>query len=86
MRPILWIALMSICLTGCSEMRVMGNAALRELHAEYVPVDRNREAVVPVASKSVRFATAKVRTFSSFRSVKMADKVEIKGLWEHHGS
>ena len=59
-------------------MRVIGNAAMRELRADAVVV--NWSIAEPDLPEPV-----KVKTFSSFRGAKMAKKEPVKGLWEKHG-
>lgn len=83
MRPTFWVVLLSFCLTGCSEMRVIGSAALRELRADAVAV--NWTKTVPAAIEVAK-PEAKVRTFSAFRSSQLPNKTQTKGLWEKHGS
>lgn len=83
MRPTFWIVLLSFCLTGCSEMRVIGNAAMRELRADAVAV--NWSKTVPAAMEVAK-SEVKVRSFSAFRRTQLANKTQTKGLWEKHGS
>jgi len=86
MKKTLGIILMIFCLTGCSEMRVIGSAAMRELHADAIPVNwtKTEPQQVRVAKKDnlVRVADLKVKSFSSFRSSPSASKKPVKGLWE----
>lgn len=89
MKRLLGLMIMMLCLTGCSELRVIGSAAMRELHAEAIPVNwnkttpervirNNRDAEMVVASN-------KIKSFSSFRSAQTDRKRPVKGLWEQHG-
>ena len=87
MRSTLWIIMISFCLAGCSEMRIIGNAAVRELRAESVAVNWNIAAPgAMVVAEPDLLATAKVKSFSSFRRTQTAKKTPVKGLWEKHGS
>lgn len=83
MRPTFWIVLLSFCLTGCSEMQVIGSAALRELRADAVAVNWSR--TVPAAIEVAK-PEARVKSFSAFRRTQLANKAQTKGLWEKHGS
>lgn len=89
MRLQMSIVLALICLTGCSELRVIGAAAMRELRAEAVPVNWNKSVPERPSFRSdeplVMVADGKVRSFSSFRSSSKGLKRPVKGLWEQHG-
>jgi hypothetical protein len=81
---------MAWCLTGCSELRVIGAAAMRELHAEAIPV--NWETTPPAERTIIAkrqpdkiVYSAKSKSFSSFRSAQIERKRPVKGLWEQHG-
>jgi len=68
-------------------MRIIGNAAVREFKADYIAVSPKSAGSVEIAAiETDRFISGKTRTFSSFRSAKLAKKVPVKGLWEPHGS
>lgn len=87
MRFTLWIIMISICLTGCSEMRVIGNAAMREFRADAVAVNWSKDRQGAINSdKLALIAPAKERSFSSYRGARMAKKAPIKGLWEKRRS
>jgi hypothetical protein len=83
MKPTYWIVLLSFCLTGCSEMRVIGSAAMRELRADAVAVNWTKTVT---AAMDVAKPEAKVKSFSAFRKTQLANKTQTKGLWEKHGS
>lgn len=83
MRSTFWILLLSFCLTGCSEMRVIGSAALRELRADAVAVNWSK---TEPAAREVAKSEAKVKSFSAFRKTQLANKTQTRGLWEKHGS
>lgn len=83
MRTTFWILLLSFCLTGCSEMRVIGSAALRELRADAVAVNWSKTAPAAV---EVAKTEAKVKSFSGFRRTQLANKTQTRGLWEKRGS
>ena len=88
MRSTLWIIMISFCLTGCSEMRIIGNAAMRELQADAVVVNWNK--TVTTGAKDVvepePVKSAKVKSFSSYRKNHLAKTMPTKGLWERKGS
>ena len=79
------------CLSGCSEMKVIGNAAMRELRADAVSVNWDRTVAVkktPTAQAQalLQTASAKDKTFSAFRKNPTSTKTQMKGLWEKRGS
>lgn len=90
MKRYLAVVFMVICLTGCSELRVIGSAAIREIQAEALPVNWGTAKTSHVSAdrKEVNkmAAAVKVKSFSSFRSSPLAMKKPVKGLWEKHGS
>lgn len=89
MRHILGIILMMLCLTGCSELRVIGSAALRELQADAIPVNWAKSTpnrtVIEKREPDKIVVSARAKTFSSFRSTQVERKRPVKGLWEQHG-
>lgn len=89
MKLSLWMIMMMSCLTGCSELRVIGSAAMRELHAEAIPVNWNKSmperTAVDRRGTEIVLADVKVKSFSTFRSSPMAAKRPVKGLWEQRG-
>lgn len=87
MRTKIEFIIIMLCLTGCSEMRIIGNAAVRELSANAVSLNWNKTAADP-AEKSGRgkalepLAVAEEKSFSSFRKSTVNQKKQTKGLWE----
>lgn len=87
MRTKIEFIIIMLCLTGCSEMRIIGNAAVRELSANAVSLNWNKTAADP-AEKSGRGkgvetpAVAEEKSFSSFRKNTINKKTQTKGLWE----
>jgi hypothetical protein len=82
--------IMMLCLSGCSELRVIGSAAMRELHADAMPV--NWKKTTPERTYTAKrdagmvvVASNKIKSFSSFRSAPVDGKRPVKGLWEQHG-
>lgn len=87
-------AVITFCLAGCSELQVIGDAAMRELRADAVAVNwktTERSQVGTELSQVVKdgrgeqVASVKVKKFSAFRMQK-AKKAPVKGLWEQQGS
>lgn len=92
MKVTIGLILVVFCLTGCSEMQIIGNAAMREMHADSLRVNWASSAPVTIEKSrkidtKLQLAAVKTKSFSSFRN-NMADKDKkpIKGLWERHGS
>lgn len=89
---ILTIALLS----GCSEMQVIGNAAMRELRADAISVESisynyNRKLAAREGVTGVMMAKAETgvqdtdgRTAGSEKKLKTAKVKKVKGLWEKH--
>jgi len=91
MRVTIGCIIIIYCLTGCSEMRVIGNAAVRELRADAVSVNwktsqPDKQASEEGAKEHARYAAVKVKTFSSIRRGSTDKRKQVKGLWEGHGS
>jgi len=91
MRVIFGFAIIVFCLSGCSEMKVIGNAAMRELRADAVSVNWNKTVAInktPMAQTQalVQTASAKEKTFSAFRKNPTNKRTQMKGLWEQQGS
>lgn len=89
MKRLLGILITMLCLTGCSELRVIGSAAMRELHAEAMPVNWNKSTPerTSIAKRDAEMVVAsnKIKSFSSFRSAPTDRRKPVKGLWEQHG-
>ena len=90
MKVIAIFIMIVFCLTGCSEMKVIGNAAMRELRADAVGVKWDKTVEVkktPTAQALALLQTtpARKQTFSSFRKDPTSTKTQKKGLWEQHG-
>ena len=90
MKVIYLFILIVFCLTGCSEMKVIGKAAMRELRADAVGVNWDKTVAVKKAPTAQALALlqtqpAKVKTFSAYRKNPSSTKTQIKGLWEQHG-
>jgi len=87
MRVIFGFTIIVFCLSGCSEMNVIGNAAMRELRADGVSVNWNKtvadkETLMAQNQALMRTASAKEKTFSSFRKNPTSKTTQVKGLWE----
>jgi len=83
-----WGLILILCINGCSELRIIGDAAMRELHAEAITVNWISKKSKEVEKRNETFidqrlSSGKGRNFSSFRP----DHPELKstkGLWEQH--
>lgn len=83
MKRLIYIALAMGCLTGCSELRIIGAAAMNELRSEginaemaaYRQPDRSAEERTPEV-KPVVVAKAVVTPVAKSRNYR-------KGAWEH---
>jgi hypothetical protein len=86
MRRLLVMAILGICLNGCSELRIIGNAAVRELQCEAISVEWKAYHEVPIEierprDKRILMAKAE-RKFSPFRNTNSEGRLPKKGLWE----
>lgn len=77
----------TLLLCGCSEMRVIGAAAMRELRSEAIPVNWEKTAVSKNFHHKEEYAGHKVvpvrpMYFSTYRSNMASSKAAVKGLWE----
>jgi hypothetical protein len=92
LRQILIILSITI-LAGCSELKVIGNAAIRELKAEGMSVEQisyNYHQKLASREKSgVMMAKAETGTIAtdgkivgSEKKIRMAKSKRVKGLWE----
>jgi len=91
MRISIGFVIVICCLTGCSEMRVIGSAAMRELRADAVSVnwsaaEPDKKASAERSKDQKIYVAAKAKTFSSIRRGPTDRKKPVKGLWEQHGS
>lgn len=80
----------TLLLCGCSEMRIIGAAAMRELEADAMPVKWAKTAEAKNTHHDGRYASRKVAPvrpmyFSSYRSNMASSKPAVKGLWERGG-
>lgn len=94
-RPIILI-LIIILLSGCSEMRVIGNAAIRELRAEGMSVEtisynyhqklaaREQATGIMMARADLRGMATDGRRVGSAKAMKSTKVGRVKGLWEKH--
>ncbi|NVN98638.1 MAG: hypothetical protein HXX17_04870 [Geobacteraceae bacterium] len=81
-------------LSGCSELKVIGGAAMRELRAEGMNVEKisyNYQARLESREKAglVTMAKADVPRFTTYgrmvgedKKIKLAKNKRVKGLWE----
>lgn len=87
MKAIVGSVMITCCLVGCSELKVIGDATIRELRADAIAVNwsktegTHQENKVPLE----QVASVKVKSFSSFRKQKVKN-APVKGLWEQSGS
>lgn len=80
----------TLLLCGCSEMRTIGAAAMRELRADAVPVNWKKTVEQPRVNQgehyaSSRFEPARPLYFSTYRTNLASSKTAkpaVKGLWE----
>lgn len=88
MRYFLWFMMLVCSLTGCGELRVLGDAALRELRSEAITVnwisDESRKVEKSNEPFVNRHLTSRRNEFSSFRPDPSESKKPQKGLWEQH--
>lgn len=91
MKLISILIMIVFCLSGCCEMKVIGNAAMRELRADAVRVNWDKTVevkMIPTAQAQALLQTkpAKERNFSAFRKNPTSTKIQAKGLWEKRRS
>lgn len=91
MRYFLGMMMLLLCMNGCSEMRIIGVAAIRELRADAVSVNWQKsesgEVTLEQGSSRVEYVAAvRERTFSSFRHSHLSMNRPLKGLWEQRGA
>lgn len=87
MKRALGIILLLYCLNGCSDLRVIGAAAMREFHAEGVSVRKNKAETVQAVNVDNRaelktIPADKSKSFSSFPHAHHDAKNPERGLWE----
>lgn len=79
--------ILMICINGCSEFRMIGDAAMREFRADAITVNWIREDTRQVEKRNEPFidhqsSTTRESTFSTFRDSQQTVKKPQKGLWE----
>lgn len=93
-RPIILILIIAL-LSGCSEMQVIGNAAIRELRAEGMSVETisynyhqklaaREQTGIMMARADVRGMATDGRMVGSAKAMRTAKVARVKGLWEKH--
>ena len=93
LRSILLILSITL-LTGCSELKVIGSAAMRELSAEGMNVEqisynyhakleaREKAGVVMMAKADISRVTMDGRIINGDNKLRIAKAKRVKGLWE----
>jgi len=84
-----WGLILILCINGCSELRIIGDAAMREIRAEAITVNWISEKSNEVEKRNETFINQQLpsgngRNFSSFRPDHPELKKSTKGLWEQH--
>ena len=88
MKKLLTILAAMMFLPGCSELRVIGDAAMKELQSEAISVEmaayrvkRPLPSPAPKPAEKVYVAKAEFNPFAAGQP-RMAAKSAVKGLWE----
>jgi len=91
MRVTIGLIMIIFCLTGCSEMRVIGDAAMREMRADAISTnwsktDSNIRVNTEKPKEQKQYVASREKTFSTFSKGQTDRRIPAKGLWERHGS
>lgn len=83
MKLLLCIALVTGCLTGCSELRIIGTAAMKELRSDVINAEmasyKQADVDAPVAKPEVK----RVMVAKNYITTASKQKSNRKGAWEH---